>query len=70
MLKLLLHHRLGRDPAQLVAAQRRAFLPLRESLAARLGRSEAFDRTLAVWRYTNVQAALSFLDELDAHRPR
>jgi len=65
MLKLLLHHRLGRDPTKLVDAQRRAFVPLRESLESRHDRSEAFDRTLALWRYTNVQSALRFLDELD-----
>ena len=39
-------------------------MPLEESLAARLAASTAFDRTLALWRYTNVQAALRFLDEL------
>lgn len=66
MLKLLLHHRLGRDPEKLVAAQRAAFEPLRESLELRVERSDAFDRTLALWRSTNVQAALRFLDQLDA----
>ena len=65
MLKLLLHHRLGRDPRKLVEAQRVAFEPLRESLESRLQRSEAFDRTLALWRYTNVESALRFLDELE-----
>jgi hypothetical protein len=64
MLKLLLHHRLRRDPRKLVAAQRLVFTPLRDSLGAKLERSEAFDRTLALWRYTNVEASLRFLDEL------
>ncbi len=68
MLKLLLHHRLDRDPEKLVDAQRVAFEPLRESLESKLERSEAFDRTLALWRYTNVQAALRFLDELEPPR--
>jgi DNA-binding PadR family transcriptional regulator len=65
MLKLLLHDRLGRDPAKLVAAQRQAFSPLEGSLKSRLDTAEAFDRTLALWRYTSVQAALRFLDELE-----
>ena len=65
MLKLLLRHRLDRDPRRLVEAQRATFEPLRESLESRLGRSEGFDRTLTLWRYTNVQSALRFLDELD-----
>ncbi len=64
MLKLLLHHRLGRDPGKLVEAQRLEFTPLRQSLESKLERSEAFDRTLALWRYTNVEASLRFLDEL------
>lgn len=68
MLKLLLHHRLGRAPEKLVIAQHRVFVPLERSLAARLAASTAYDRTLALWRYTNVQAALSFLDELGQHR--
>jgi DNA-binding PadR family transcriptional regulator len=66
MLKLLLHDRLGRDPKQLVATQRQAFAPLEDSLKSRLASAEAFDRTLALWRYTSVQAALRFLDELEA----
>ena len=66
MLKLLLHDRLARDPAKLVEAQRVAFEPLRGLLELRLAQSESFDRTLALWRYTNVQAALRFLDELEA----
>lgn len=65
ILKLLLHHRLDRNPEKLVEAQRLAFAPLRASLESKLERSEAFDRTLALWRYTNVQSALRFLDELE-----
>ena len=30
--------------------------------------AEAFDRTLALWRATNVEAALRFLDELGGGR--
>jgi hypothetical protein len=65
MLKLLLHHRLGRDPKKLVGAQRQAFVPLEQSLASRLGLNETFDRTLTLWRYTTVEATLRFLDQLE-----
>ena len=68
MLKLLLHHRLDRDPAKLVEAQRTAFEPLRESLESKLERSEAFDRTLTLWRYSNVRSAQRFLEELETGR--
>jgi len=68
MLKLVLHDRLGRDPRPLVRAQQQAFAPLRESLEAQVGTAEAFDRTLALWRATNVEAALRFLDELGGGR--
>jgi DNA-binding PadR family transcriptional regulator len=66
MLKLVLHDRLGRDPRGLVRAQRQAFAPLRESLEAQVAAAAAFDRTLALWRATNVEAALRFLGELEA----
>ncbi len=55
----------SREPRKLVETQRRAFAPVRESLESRLGRSEAFDRTLTLWHYTNVQSAMRFLDELE-----
>jgi hypothetical protein len=64
LVKLLLHQRLGRDPAKLVAAQRQKFSPLAESLEHRLRTTEGFEHTLALWRYTNAQATVSFLEML------
>ena len=70
MLKLLLLDRAGRDPGKLVAAQRKAFEPLERSLATRLERSEGFEHTLTLWRYTAMQAALAFLDGFGAGSDR
>ena len=64
MLKLLVHDRLGRDPAPLIARQQERFALLADSFDARLERAVGFERTLALWRHTNAQATLDFLEEL------
>lgn len=68
MLKLLLHDRLRRDPARLIDRQKALFVSLADSLEAHLARAEGFDRTLALWRQTNAQGTLRFLDRLEGHR--
>jgi tRNA-Thr(GGU) m(6)t(6)A37 methyltransferase TsaA len=64
MLKLLFHERSSLEPAPLLRAQ--AVLLSRAELAlerqARL--SEAFDRTLVLWRLSVARAALSFVEAL------
>ena len=64
LLKLLLLHRLGGDPARLVAAQRQRFCDLTETLERNLASAEGFDRTLALWRSTTATATLGFLEKL------
>jgi DNA-binding PadR family transcriptional regulator len=64
MLKLLLHHRLQRDPNELIAKQREVFVPVADSLRTRIETARAFDHTLTLWRFTTAEAALSFLDQL------
>jgi len=65
ILKLLLAERLGRSTERLLERQRRVFAPLERSLARRLEASAGFERTLALWRHTNAEATLRFLDQLD-----
>ena len=63
MVKLALLDRAGADPAPLLAAQRAALTPIAAALRERLAVATGFDRTLALWRYETVSAALRFLDE-------
>ncbi|HMG62530.1 MAG TPA: PadR family transcriptional regulator [Streptosporangiaceae bacterium] len=62
MVKLALLHRSGSDPQPLLTAQREQLAPIAGALAERLGTAAGFDRTLALWRYETVSAALRFLD--------
>ncbi len=52
----------------LIVEQEKAFASLARSLDARVGQSDAFEHTLALWRRTNVQATLRFLDLLKSRR--
>jgi PadR family transcriptional regulator AphA len=63
MVKLALLDRVNADPAPLLAAQRAALTPIATALRERLAVATGFDRTLALWRYETVSAALRFLDE-------
>ena len=64
MVKLALLDRAGADPRSLLAAQREQLVPDRERAAgASSPAATGFDRTLALWRYETVSAALRFLDE-------
>jgi PadR family transcriptional regulator AphA len=62
MVKLALLDRSGADPRALLTAQREQLAPMAGALAERLGSAAGFDRTLALWRYETVSAALRFLD--------
>ena len=64
MLKLLFHERAGTDPGMLLRDQA-AFLTRGElALERGLRSSNAFDRTLVLWRLSVVRAALSFVEAL------
>ncbi|HEX5288639.1 MAG TPA: PadR family transcriptional regulator [Streptosporangiaceae bacterium] len=62
MVKLALLDRSAEDPQPLLTAQREQLAPIAAALAERLGTAAGFDRTLALWRYETVTAALRFLD--------
>ena len=62
MVKLALLDRAGTDPHSLLTAQREQLAPIADALAERLGSVAGFDRTLALWRFETVSAALRFLD--------
>jgi PadR family transcriptional regulator AphA len=62
MVKLALLDRSKTDPQPLLTAQREQLAPIAGALAERLGTAAGFDRTLALWRYETVSAALRFLD--------
>ena len=60
LLKLLFLDRAGRDPAPLLRAQLEQLLPLERRLERRLGQSDGFERTLALWRLEATRAAIRF----------
>jgi PadR family transcriptional regulator AphA len=62
MVKLALLDRAGADPRPLLGAQHEQLAPIAAALRARLADSADFDRTLLLWRYETVTAALRFLD--------
>lgn len=61
MVKLALLDRLGVDSQPLLAAQRDQLAPIAIALQERLAEAAGFDRTLILWRYETVSAALRFL---------
>ena len=69
LLKLALMSRTGADPADLLRAQRRQLAPGAEQLAGQLRTATGFDRSLALYRYESVGAALRFIDALLAAAP-
>jgi DNA-binding PadR family transcriptional regulator len=62
MVKLALLDRVSADPEPLLSAQREALTPIATALRDRLEVATGFDRTLVLWRYETVSAALRFLD--------
>jgi DNA-binding PadR family transcriptional regulator len=62
MVKLALLDRSGADAQPLLTAQREQLAPIAGALTERLTSATGFDRTLALWRYETVSAALRFLD--------
>jgi DNA-binding PadR family transcriptional regulator len=63
MVKLALLDRAGADPKPLLLAQRDRLTPIATALEDKLAQANGFDRTLILWRYETVSAALRFLDE-------
>jgi PadR family transcriptional regulator AphA len=66
MVKLALLDRAGADARPLLAAQRAQLVPIAEALRERLAGASGFERTLVLWRYETVCAALRFLDAATA----
>ncbi len=62
LVKLALLDRAGRDPHELLAAQREQLVPVAEALRQRLLTASGFDRTLVLWRSETMTATLRFLD--------
>ena len=62
MVKLALLNRSGADPRPLLAGQHEQLAPIAAALAQRLDQAAGFDRTLILWRYETVSAALRFLE--------
>lgn len=71
LVKLMLLHRIGRDPADLVRRQREELAVIATQLATQLREAEDFDAILLRWRVESSEAAIRFLDALDdgAARP-
>jgi DNA-binding PadR family transcriptional regulator len=69
LVKLALLDRSGADPHPLLVTQREHLEPLAGALRARLDDAAGFDRTLVLWRYETVSAAIRFLDALSAPAP-
>jgi PadR family transcriptional regulator AphA len=67
--KLALLERIDGDPGPLLAAQRRVLEPIVDALADQQQTVRNFDRTILAWRYQAAQAAIRFLDDLDALMP-
>ncbi len=64
MLKLLFLSRRQADPTPLLEAQRAQFASQAERLAASVGETEGFDRTLLIWRLHTTTAAIQFTETM------
>ena len=64
LIKLLLLERSGTDETPLLRAQLALLERGELALAARVGETEGFDRTVAVWRLSTARAARSFVEAL------
>ena len=64
MIKLALNDRTGVDSRPLVRAQLALLVPVAAALDDRLRAAEGFERTLALWRYESLTAAMQFLTAL------
>jgi len=54
--------RSGRDPRDLLLAQRTLLVPIAEALNDRIRFATGFDRTLLLWRSETAAATVRFLD--------
>ena len=64
LVKLLLLERQGEDRGQLVERQRELLAPVAGRLAGRAEQAVGPERTIALWRAMNADAAMRFLDAL------
>ncbi len=69
LVKLLLLHRIGRDPSDLVRRQRDQLGVIATQLAGQLHAAGGFDAVLLRWRVESSEAAVRFLDALDGPDP-
>ena len=68
LLKVALIDRTGRDPSLLISAQIDVVEPIVAGIVQTHERSEGAERTISLWRARSAQAALQFLQELEAER--
>ena len=66
LIKLALLYRAGRDPANLLSAQRAALEPIAQAIQAPRAEPDGFEEILLAWRRATAAAALGFLDEIAA----
>lgn len=64
MAKLALLDRAEADPGPLLAAQHEQLVPIAAALRDKLDAATGFDRTLLLWRYETVSAALRFIGKI------
>jgi DNA-binding PadR family transcriptional regulator len=62
LLKLALLERAGRDPRELLRAQRAQLTPIAAGLDERLRAAAGIERTVTLWRYEALAAAMRFLE--------
>jgi DNA-binding PadR family transcriptional regulator len=62
LVKLALLDRAGRNPHDLLGAQRQQLGPVAAALEDKLANASGFDHTLLLWRYETLCATLRFLD--------
>jgi PadR family transcriptional regulator AphA len=68
LVKMLLLERRGADTGPLVARQRERLAPIAATLAGQAADAQRTDRVVAVWRSINAEAAMRFLDAVEAGR--
>jgi DNA-binding PadR family transcriptional regulator len=64
LVKLALLDRAGDDPQELLAAQHAQIVPLAAAFDDHLQSVAGFDRTLILWRYETITAAIRFLEAM------
>ena len=69
LVKLALLDRAGDDPQELLAAQHAQLTPVAAAFDGHLRSATGFDRTLILWRYETISAAIRFLEALPSPSP-